>query len=255
MNRAPGLQVASAVPDTERRRPVALRSKVRAMTLIELLIAMAILAFIGVLVFLSIDGMRRSREGVDRISDRYREGRLAMARIARELQGAYLSAHAPIDESLQVVKTSFIGEPGTPASRLDFNSFAHRRLRANTRESDQAEISYFGSEDPDRGGVVDLARREAPPDLEPLRGGKVDVLATDIDLFQLQYLDPLTGMWREEWDSTSVVGERGRLPVQVKVVLVLNGGARSHDDGSRGKIRLVSKIPLMIQDPLNFALK
>lgn len=244
---------------SRRRRPALgfkrSRPTTRGMTLIELLIAMAILAFIGVLVFAAIDGMRRSRQGVDRINDRYREGRLAMARIARELQAAYLSAHAPIDESLLVVKTSFIGEPGSPAARLDFNSFSHRRLRADTRESDQVEISYFGSDDPDRSGVTDLARREAPPDLEPRRGGKVEVLATDIDLFQLEYLDPLTGMWREEWDSTSVVGERGRLPVQVKVVLVLNGAARSFENGSRGKIRLVSKIPLMIQDPLNFALK
>jgi len=227
----------------------------RGMTLIELLIAMAILAFIGILVFASIDGMRRSRQGVERINDRYREGRLAMARIARELQSAYLTAHAPIDESLQVVKTSFIGEPGSPAARLDFNSLSHRRLSAGTHESDQIEISYFGSEDPERNGVIDLARRVAPPDLEPRRGGKVEVLATDIDLFQLEYLDPLTGVWREEWDSTSVVGEKGRLPVQVKVVLVLNGAARSFENGSRGKIRLVSKIPLLIQDPLNFALK
>jgi general secretion pathway protein J len=199
--------------------------------------------------------MRRSREGVDRISSRYREGRLAMARISRELQSAYLSVHEPIDESLKVVATSFVGEPGSPAARLDFNSFSHRRLRADARESDQVEISYFGSEDPDEGGVVDLARRVAPPDLEPRRGGKVEVLATDIDLFDLKYLDPLTGQWREEWDSTSVVGEKGRMPAQVKITLVLNGAARSRSDSSRGKIRLVSKIPILIQDSLNFALK
>lgn len=227
----------------------------RGMTLIELLVAMVILAFISILVFSSIDGMRRSREGVDRISSRYREGRLAMARISRELQAAYVSVHAPINDSLRVVKTSFIGEHGSPAARIDFNSFAHRRLRDNARESDQVEISYFGSENPDEAGIVDLARRVAPPDLEPQKGGKVEVLATDIDLFELEYLDALTGQWREEWDSTSVIGEKGRLPVQVKVTLVLNGAARTRDDGSRGKIRLVSKIPLMIQDPLDFALK
>ncbi len=227
----------------------------RGMTLIELMIAMAILAFISILVFASIDGMRRSREGVDRISSRYREGRLAMARIARELQAAYLSVHAPIDESIRVVNTSFVGEPGSPAARLDFNSFSHRRLRANSRESDQLEISYFGSEDPDEGDVIDLARRSALPDAEPRRGGKVEVLATDIDLFDLKYLDPLTGQWREEWDSTAVVGEKGRLPTQVKVTLVLNGASRSRSSGSRGKIRLVSKIPIPVQDPLNFALK
>lgn len=230
-------------------------SQTRGMTLIEMLVSMAILAFISVLVFASVDGMRRSRAGVDRISDRYREGRLAMSRISRELQSTYLSAHEPIDQSLRVVTTSFVGDPGTPAARLDFNSFSHRRLRENLRESDQLEISYFGSEDPDQRGVVDLARRAAPPDEEPLEGGKVEVLATDIDLFDLEYLDPLTGRWRDEWDSTSVIGEKGRLPLAVKVVLVLNGASRSRDEGSRGKIRLVAKIPLHIQDSLNFALK
>jgi general secretion pathway protein J len=231
------------------------RAKRRGMTLIELLVAMVILAFISILVFSAIDGMRRSREGVDRITARYREGRLAMARISRELQAAYLSAHAPIDDSLLVVKTSFVGEPSSPAARIDFNSFSHRRLSETARESDQVEISYFGSEDPDKDGVIDLARRVARPDAEPRKGGKVEVLATDIDLFDLKYLDPLTGQWREEWDSTSVIGEKGRMPVQVKVTLVLNGAARSSSEGSRGKIRLVSKIPLMIQDPLSFALK
>lgn len=227
----------------------------RGMTLIELLVSMAILAFISVLVFSSVDGMRRSRAGVDRISDRYREGRLAMARITREMQGAYLTAHAPIDESLKVVETSFVGEPGTPASRIDFNSFSNRRLRRNARQSDQIEISYFGSENPDESGVTDLARRVANPDDEPGEGGRVEVLATDIDLFDVEYLDPLSGIWREEWDSTSVVGEKGRLPLMVKVVLVLNGAARSREDGARGKIRLVTKFELPIQDTLSFALK
>ncbi len=227
----------------------------RGLTLVELLIAMSILAFISVLVFASVDGMRRGRAGVERITNRYREGRLAMNRISRELQSSYLSAHAPIDDSLRVVQTIFKGESGSPASRLDFNSFSNRRLQESRRESDQVEISYFGSEDPDKNGVTDLARRVARPDEEPTEGGRVEVLATDIDLFELSYLDPLTGRWLEEWDSSSVLGKKGLLPLQVKVVLVLNGGRRARSDGGRGKIRLVSKIFIPIQDTLNFALK
>lgn len=233
-----------------RRRALNLRG----MTLIELLVAMTILAFVGILVFGAVDGMRRSRAGVERVSMRYREGRLAMARMSRELQSAYLSAHAPIDESLRVVDTAFVGDPGTPASRLDFNSFANRRLMSDSRQSDQIEIAYFSSENTDT-DQTDLVRRVAPPDEEPGEGGKIEVLATDIDLFELEYLDPLTGRWREEWDSTSVVGEKGRLPLQVKITLVLNGASRSRDGGSRGKVRLVSKVPIHIQDTLNFALK
>src|SRR5690606_34558192 len=121
---------------------------------------------IGVLVFGSVDGMRRSREGVERINNRYREGRMAMARMTRELQGAYLSAHAPIDESLRVVRTAFVGVRGTPATRVDFNSFANRRLMTDVRESDQIEIGYFGSRDPET-DAIDLVRRVAPPDDEP----------------------------------------------------------------------------------------
>lgn len=233
------------------RRPARTR---RGMTLIELLVAMTILAFVGILVFGAVDGMRRSRDGVERVATRYREGRLAMARMSREIQSAYLSAHAPIDESLRVVDTAFIAEPGTPASRLDFNSFANRRLMTDSRQSDQIEIAYFSSENSET-NQTDLVRRVAAPDEEPGEGGKIEVLATDIDLFELEYLDPLTGRWREEWDSTSVVGEKGRLPLQVKITLVLNGASRARDGGSRGKVRLVSKVTIHIQDTLNFALK
>lgn len=226
----------------------------RGMTLIELLVAMSILAFIGILVFGAVDGMRRSRSGVERVANRYREGRFAMARMSRELQSTYLSAHAPIDESLRVVNTAFVGKPGTPASRLDFNSFSNRRLMTNSRQSDQIELGYFALENSDT-EKLDLVRRVAPPDEEPGEGGKIEVMATDIDLFVLEYLDPLTGRWREEWDSTSVVGEKGRLPLQIKITLVLNGASRSRDGGSQGKVRLVTKVPIPIRDTLNFALK
>jgi len=74
----------------------------RGFTLVELLVAIAVLAMVSMLIYGAFAGMRRSKEGVERINDRYREGRLAMARIARELQSAYLSAHVPINEQLTV---------------------------------------------------------------------------------------------------------------------------------------------------------
>ncbi len=251
------VQAPGPLPRTrERTASMTRHAGSRGLTLVELLVAMAIIAFISIMIFQAMDGMRRSKEGVERVADRFREGRMAMARISRELQSAYLSAHAPIDQSLIVSKTIFRAEPGSPGARLDFTSFSHRRLKFGALESDQEEISYFASEDPDRPGVTDLARRtSAIVDDTPEEGGRVDVLATDIDLFDLEFLDPLTGQWREEWDSTSVVEEQGRLPLVVKVVLVLNDGVRSHADSARGRIRLVTKVRLPIQDVLSFALK
>ncbi len=235
------------------RRPR--RSFERGLTLIELLVALGILAFISVSVYSAIDGMRRRREAVERITDRYREGRMAMARMAREISSAYISEHAPIDPSLRVVRTVFKGKDEHPIARLDFNSFARRRFATKERISDQMEVSYFASDDPDRSGVTDLARREASPDEKPTEGGKVLVLATDVRSFEIEYLDPLTGSWADEWDSTSITTGKARLPLQVKLTLVLNGGARESASAERGEIRFVSKVDLPITDVLNFALK
>ena len=133
---------------------------------------------------------------------------------------------------------------------------SHRRLAADVKESDQEEISYFGSDDPDQTAVTDLARRQASiVDEDPEEGGRVDVLATNIDLFDLEYFDPVMGRWVDEWDSQSVVEEKGRLPRAVKVVLVLKDGVRHHEGSGRSTIRLVTKVQIPTQDVLSFALK
>ena len=223
--------------------------------MVELLVAIVVLSLISVLIYNAFASMKRTREGIERVDDRYREGRLAMTRMVRELQSAYISLHAPLNNSLLVQKTAFIGTTGTPADRLDFNSFSNRRMDKNSHVSDQCELSYFGSPNPDVSGVTDLARRISTSlDLEPKKGGRVDVLATDIDLFDLQYLDPLTGNWVETWDTTSsVTGQPARLPVQMRIMLVLNGGSRQGYDRGQGTIRLMTKVSLPIDNALNFA--
>jgi len=237
---------------TKKRR--AWRAEMLGFTLIELLVAIAVLSMISVLIYSAFAGMRLSREGIQRVGDRYREGRLAMARISRELQSAYVSNHVPIDQSIAVVKTAFVGSRGTPADRVDFNSFANVRMDRNSHESDQAEISYYGESDPKKQGTTHLVRRiSSRLDLEPKRGGRVEVLATDIDLFDLEYLDPLTGQWTETWDTTQATGQIGRLPMQVRIILVLNEGRRSGEGRGRKPVRFTTKVPLTLQRALTFA--
>ena len=227
----------------------------RGFTLVELLVAIVVLSLISVLIYNAFASMKRSREGIERVDDRYREGRLAMARMTRELQSAFISLHAPINTALLVQKTAFIGSTGTPADRLDFDSFSNRRMDRNSHVSDQCELSYFGSSNPELSGVTDLARRISTTlDLDPKKGGRVEVLATDIDLFDLQYLDPLSGNWVDTWDTTqSITGQPARLPVQVRILLVLNGGSRQGESRGQGSIRLVTKVSIPIENGLNFA--
>jgi general secretion pathway protein J len=237
-------------------RRVRVSSGVSGFTLVEVLIAIAILALISTLIFTSFSSLKRSKDGIRRVSERYREGRLAVARINRELQSAYVSKHLPIDPNMIQIKSAFVGQPGSPADRLDFLSFSNQRLDRNARESDQAEIGYHGLENEKQRGVTDLVRRvDTSPDLDPDKGGRVQVLASDIDLFDLQYLDPLLGQWIEEWDTSQAVHQLDRMPLQVRIMLVLNGGSRVESAGARSTIPFVSKVSLNMLAPLTFGVQ
>jgi general secretion pathway protein J len=218
------------------------------------LVAIAILSAIAMLIYGAFSGMKRSKEGIERVNDRYREGRMAMSRMVRDLQSAYISAHEPIAPVSAVQKTVFRGTQGSPGDRVDFVSFSHRRLLEDSPESDQAELSYFSASDEEHPGRVNLLRRvSAQIDTVPDKGGKVEILATDIDLFELEYLDAATGQWQDRWDTTQATEQAGRLPLQVRIVLVLNGGKRHAADREMGTIRLVTKVSLPMTKALTFA--
>ena len=64
----------------------------------------------------------------------------------------------------------------------------------------------------------------------------------------------MTGrQWTETWDSTQSLGQGKRLPLQVRIILVLKGGVRNRGGGGRQTVRLVSKIPIQVPKALTFA--
>lgn len=236
-------RTATPAPRRRRRdlRPLGL-------TLLEVLVSLAVMAMIGLLIYGAFDGMTRSRNAISTLDERYHQGRSALSRISREIAASFVSLHQapPIAQVMRV--TAFLGKKQTPYDRLDFVSFSHARLDRDKHESDQHEVGYFASRDPDVNGKVDLARREAATiDDDPEKGGVVQVLAEDIELFSLDYFDPLTGTWLDTWDSTQPAGQMGRLPLQVRVMLHLRGGPRGEP------IRFSTKVTLAMQSPLAFS--
>ncbi len=220
------------------------------LTLIETMVSIGILALTGSLIYGAFDGMSRSRKGITQMADRYQQGRSAMARIAREVQTAFVSRHGDYTNnstmiSQQVRKTAFIGKDNGSLDRLDFTAFAHRQL--GPHESDQAEIGYFGSRNRET-GATDLVRREDKYlDMDPGKGGVVNVLVEDIDSFDIEYLDPMTKEWVDEWDTTQAAGQPWRLPMQLRITLVLNGGPMGKP------VELRTRVSPAIQSALEFA--
>jgi general secretion pathway protein J len=225
------------------------RRSQRGMTLLEILVSLGVMAMISLMIYDAFDSMGRGKRGESLRSDRARQGRDAVDRVARELQSAFLSMHQPLSPALQTRMTAFMATNGAQYDRVDFTAFAHRRVERDAKESDQAEIGFFVVKDPDVEGKMDLVRREqAPIDFDPKRGGVVNVLAEDVESFELKYLDPLTGTWADTWDSTQVAAQLNRLPIEVRVELKLKAVKNTPE------FRYVTKAILPINQPLRFGI-
>jgi general secretion pathway protein J len=219
------------------------------MTLLEILVSLGVMAMISLMIYGAFDSMGRGRRGEALRSDRARQGRDAIERIAHELQSSFVSMHQPISPALQTRRTAFIATNSGQYDRVDFSAFAHRRIERDVKESDQAEIGYFVVADPDVEGKMDLVRREqAPIDYDPKRGGVVNLLAEDVESFELKYLDPMTGQWVESWDSTQAAQQFNRLPIEVRIELKLKAVKHTPE------FRYVTKAIIPISQPLRFGI-
>lgn len=219
------------------------------MTLLELLVSLAILAMMSLLIYGSFDSMNRGIKGEELRSERGREGRDGLLRISRELSAAFLSLHNPQNIALITRQTAFIGQHTAPFDRVDFAAFAHRRIVKDARESDQCEVGYSVVTDPAAGDKMDLIRREQIPiDQDPVRGGVVNVLVENVELFSLKYLDPANGLWIDTWDTTLVNAQYQRLPLEIKIAITLKG--RPGLDAST----FTTKIMMPMLSPLSFGI-
>ncbi len=221
----------------------------RGVTLIEIMVAIGIMTLVASITYGAFDAMSRTKKSVDESGERFHQGRSALARITREVQAAFLSLHRPLaNPGLQVSQTVFRGTDGGKFDRLDFTSFSHRRLGFSARESDQNELSYFVTTNPETGEDV-IARRESTViDMNPESGGTVQVMAEGVVRFELSYLDPVLGEWVDTWDSTQPTGQFERLPLQVRIEIELTSRGRG------APYVFVTKAPVMMRAPLTFGI-
>ena len=191
-------------------------------TLVEVLLAVGILALISVSIFQSMSLSIQAKKNVTALNERYHEGRQVMRRITRELRMAFLRAQPPeeMTEESPAVITRMEGEE----NEIYFPTTAHIRTRAEGKESDQSEIHYF-LKPPDYNTPYrspTLFRRESRRvDHRPDRGGQTWPVIDGVKKFTLEYWDDQKEIgddaWQRSWDSD----DNQLLPSRIRITLEL----------------------------------
>ncbi len=198
------------------------RHRLKGMTLIEVIVAMAIVTVMMLSVWRSFSATVTATEMTVDIQQRYATVRNAMDRMSIELSSAYLSFNRQPQETKHF--TLFEGRTGNAGDSVTFSSFSHLRIRRDANESDQSVIQYFLAEDPEDSSRQHLYRRETKRltgDLPEYlrRYAPAYVMCEDVHSLEFTYWDPLRREWLEEWRTTAVDQQPDRLPPRVKIKL------------------------------------
>jgi general secretion pathway protein J len=194
--------------------------KGRGFTLLEVMIAVAVLAMIGGLTWKTFDGAYDLKRRVETAEERDQTVRGALDRIAREVSMTFLSEHYD-HKRFRERPTFFRLKDGRGEAQLMVTSFAHERLHIDAKESDQAVFEYRLDRD-DTGRTSLFRRVKAYVDEQPDRGGERAVLAEDVLRFTVQAWDPRDREWRDEWDSNSPQRTGGALvPPRLRIAITV----------------------------------
>jgi len=216
------------------------------MTLLEIMIAIAIMVVMMSLAWKTIGNTSESKRVFERYEERNHELRMALGRIVRDFEAAYLSFNE--DQNAVNRRTMFIAKSSFKLPDVRFSTLGHRVLWADANESEQTVISYLAHDDPEHAGVVDWIRREQrrpSNELPASEPADYDVLVHDVVAAKLEFFNWKTTEWQDTWDTTQVDGQKGFLPSRVRITLTTKT-----PDGKDYKVMTEAKV--WMQETLNF---
>jgi general secretion pathway protein J len=214
--------------------------RARGFTLVEVLIAMGIVAAMAVMTIGSLSEIDHASSATRAEEERRSAARVALSRLSRELEMAFLSDNYDTLRYRDPL-TLFVGRD----DEVLFTTFAHARLYRDAKESDQSIVAYLLDSDPDHPGERALFRREKPRlDDEPDRGGHKDLVADHITSLRLQYWDSKRKDWVKEWTTRSPEHAK-ELPQRVRIELEM-----AREDGRTEK--WVSEARIELRKSLGF---
>ena len=222
------------------------RSPQAGLTLLEVMLAIAILAVMMTLAWKTIANTSETKKVFEAYEERNHELRMALSRVVRDFEHAYLSSNE--DRNAAHPRTMFMAKSSMRLPEIRFSTLDHSVLWSDANESEQTVISYVPHDNPDHPGAVDWVRREQrrmsnePPESEP---ADFDVLVHDITAVKLQFWNWKNNDWQDTWDTTQADGQKGWLPSRVRITVTVKGP----DDK---EVKLSSQARIWMQEVLNF---
>jgi type II secretory pathway component PulJ len=223
-----------------KRRPQA------GLTLMEIMIATAILVTMMALTWRTVGGTIEARRTFESFEERNHELRMALDRIVTDFEASYLSKNE--DTNATNPRTLFVARSGSKLPEIRFSTLGHRPLWADANESEQTVIQYLPHDDREHSGQLNWIRREQRrqsnevPEDQP---SDYDILIRDIASAKLEYWNWKTLQWQDTWDTTQSDAQKGWLPSRVRITVVVKSpGGEDY--------KLVTEARILMQEPLNF---
>ena len=223
-----------------------MRKRQAGLTLLEVMIAAAILVIMMSIAWRTIHNTAEARRGFEKYEERNHELRMAMGRVVADLEAAYLSKNEDTQQAHP--RTMFISKGASRVPDIRFSTLGHRVLWADANESEQTVISYLAKSDAENTSATNWIRREQrresnlPPEEE---AAEYDILVHDVQAVKLEFFDWKTTEWTDRWDTTQSDGQKGRLPSRVRITITIKDPG-DHD------LKLMTEARILMQEPLNF---
>lgn len=183
-------------------------------TLLEVLLAIVIGAMVLTVLYASFFQIIKAKDSAESALELYHETTIVFSKMTEDLQAAYPRGTVYSDSTSAGSLPYFIGNKEGGQSTLSFTSLS-REPNTNSRDSDQAEISYYLEPIP-KGDLFFLMRRENPS-IGNDSGGTQYPISESVVEFNVAYVfggeEELLG----EWDST----QTGSLPRAVEIKLTM----------------------------------
>lgn len=205
------------------------------LTLLELLVASALLAVFFASVYGLVEGTLEVRRAIEEKATPYAVGPVVMDRIVEDLRGAVLEPYKDLD----VFHAENESPTGETSTKVDFVTVVPSRSRVKVqREFVKArinEVGYRMRRSETAQGLGALYRREdLGVDEEPLEGGKYYKLCDRVKTFRIDWFaedpgppDGDDAKGEEEWDAK----KEKRLPFACRVTLTLVGDSEVDERG------------------------